>query len=190
MTRRDAVLAHLAEYPDLTAGELARAIGARGSLHYLLHDMTLRAELVATEGRRPGQGHPVSLWRLAPPGTVPPPPAPPSAASVERDRARSRSWKERQRASRRRARVVPTPDLPTGAACAGADPDLFFGPDGERQPERDIRERKAKAVCASCPIRVQCLDWAIATRAQYGIWGGVDIERETDVVRRRRQEAS
>jgi hypothetical protein len=31
MTRRAAVLAHLAEYPDLTAGELARAIGARGS---------------------------------------------------------------------------------------------------------------------------------------------------------------
>jgi WhiB family redox-sensing transcriptional regulator len=85
---------------------------------------------------------------------------------------------------------VPTPDFPPGAACKGADPDLFFSPDGERQSERDVRERKAKAVCASCPIRVQCLDWALATRAGYGIWGGVDIERETDVVRQRRREAS
>ena len=37
------------------------------------------------------------------------------------------------------------------AACRGRDVVLFFGPDGERQPEREIRERKAKAVCASLP---------------------------------------
>ena len=93
---------------------------------------------------------------------------------------------------RRQTAVLPRPNWgwQDSAACRGEDLMLFFGPDGERQPERDIRERKAKAVCANCPIRVQCLDWAIATRADYGIWGGVDFERETDVVRRRRREAS
>ena len=33
----------------------------------------------------------------------------------------------------------------------GEDLLLFFGPDGERQPEREIRERKAKEVCADLP---------------------------------------
>ena len=40
------------------------------------------------------------------------------------------------------------------AACRGREVVLFFGPDGERQPERDVRERKAKAVpdytCPKC----------------------------------------
>ena len=43
------------------------------------------------------------------------------------------------------------------AACRGKEVVLFFGPDGERQPEREIRERKAKAVCAACPVRAECL---------------------------------
>jgi WhiB family redox-sensing transcriptional regulator len=43
------------------------------------------------------------------------------------------------------------------AACHGEDVVLFFGPDGERQPERDIRERKAKSLCAACPVRPDCL---------------------------------
>ena len=42
------------------------------------------------------------------------------------------------------------------AACKGADVVLFFGPDGERQPERDIRERQAKVLCGSCPVQMEC----------------------------------
>jgi hypothetical protein len=51
---------------------------------------------------------------------------------------------------------------------------LFFGPDGERQPERDVRERKAKAICAQCPVRTECLDYALSRPEKYGTWGGLN----------------
>ena len=65
---------------------------------------------------------------------------------------------------RRQTAVLPRPNWgwQDAAACRGEDLMLFFGPDGERQPERDIRERKAKQVCASCPVRAACLAWALA----------------------------
>jgi WhiB family redox-sensing transcriptional regulator len=53
---------------------------------------------------------------------------------------------------------------------------LFFGPDGERPPDREIRERKAKAVCARCPLRAQCLEYALRHPAGHGIWGGLNSE--------------
>jgi WhiB family redox-sensing transcriptional regulator len=53
---------------------------------------------------------------------------------------------------------------------------LFFGPDGERPAEREIRERKAKAICALCPLRAECLEYALGHPARYGIWGGLNGE--------------
>ncbi|HLI41110.1 MAG TPA: WhiB family transcriptional regulator, partial [Streptosporangiaceae bacterium] len=51
---------------------------------------------------------------------------------------------------RRQPAVLPRPNWgwQDAAACRGEDLLLFFGPDGERQPEREIRERKAKEICA------------------------------------------
>jgi len=71
------------------------------------------------------------------------------------------------------------------AACRAEDLGLFFGPDGERQPEREIRERKAKAVCVSCPVRADCLDYALSRPEKYGAWGGLN-EDERAAERRRR----
>ncbi len=34
-------------------------------------------------------------------------------------------------------------------------------------------EQKAKAICSVCPVRVQCLDFAVEIREPYGIWGGL-----------------
>jgi WhiB family redox-sensing transcriptional regulator len=53
---------------------------------------------------------------------------------------------------------------------------LFFGPDGERPAEREIRERKAKAICAVCPIRAECLEYALRHPARHGVWGGLNAE--------------
>lgn len=37
----------------------------------------------------------------------------------------------------------------------------------------------AKAICAACPVTVQCLELALANRERYGVWGGLDTaERE------------
>ena len=74
---------------------------------------------------------------------------------------------------RRQVTLPPRPNWgwQDAAACRGTDVVLFFGPDGERQPEREIRERKAKAMCASCPVRSECLDYAISRPEKYGTWG-------------------
>ena len=71
------------------------------------------------------------------------------------------------------------------AACRGMDVRLFFGPDGEQRPERESREAEAKAVCASCPVQAQCLDYALGKSIKHGIWGGLN-EGERARERRRR----
>jgi WhiB family redox-sensing transcriptional regulator len=71
------------------------------------------------------------------------------------------------------------------AACAGTPMLLFFGPDGETRAEQVARESEAKAVCASCPVRADCLAYALGHPVRYGIWGGLN-ERERSVERRRR----
>lgn len=61
------------------------------------------------------------------------------------------------------------------ALCRGENPDLFFPPQHlEKKEEREMREAQAKAVCARCPVRQQCLAYAIATREPYGVWGGLN----------------
>ena len=74
--------------------------------------------------------------------------------------------------------------------CAQTDPDLFF-------PDRgDSRSRKlAKEICADCPVAQQCLDFALETDQEYGIWGGTTALdrrriREAESRKRRRRRAS
>lgn len=55
-------------------------------------------------------------------------------------------------------------------ACKSADPDIFF-PD-ERGSASAGHTMRAKAVCARCPVRRECLTYALATRQKYGVWGG------------------
>jgi len=64
------------------------------------------------------------------------------------------------------------------ANCLGVDPDLFF-------PERGASTREAKAVCRSCEVRAECLEYALAHGEKFGIWGGLS-ERERRRVRRQR----
>ena len=60
------------------------------------------------------------------------------------------------------------------AACRGADAALFFAPNEiELREQREERERSAKAICARCPVSVECLAYALRTREPYGIWGGL-----------------
>ena len=62
--------------------------------------------------------------------------------------------------------VVPEPtSWQAEAACHDADAELFFSlEEGDQQ--------QALAICASCPVRRECLEHAIAQGEQYGIWGG------------------
>ena len=57
------------------------------------------------------------------------------------------------------------------AACRYCDPDLFF-PVSAAGPAAN-QAATAKAVCGQCPVRSQCLDFALSSRQAYGIWGGL-----------------
>jgi hypothetical protein len=52
------------------------------------------------------------------------------------------------------------------ALCAQVDTELWF-------PGKGGDVRPAKRVCAACPVRVECLDYALTTQQRFGIWGGV-----------------
>ena len=63
----------------------------------------------------------------------------------------------------------------TGACRSGVAAEDFYPPmHTERKHERLARERRAKSVCASCPVRDECLEHAIDVDERYGIWGGLN----------------
>jgi WhiB family redox-sensing transcriptional regulator len=60
------------------------------------------------------------------------------------------------------------------AACRGPESMLFFPPSlPERREEREIREARAKQICAQCAVQRDCLDFALRVREPHGIWGGL-----------------
>lgn len=69
------------------------------------------------------------------------------------------------------------PDWYADALCAQVDGDLFF-------PEKGGSTRDAKMICRRCPVRDQCLDYALANEERFGIWGG-HSERERRAMNRR-----
>jgi len=56
------------------------------------------------------------------------------------------------------------------AACRGTGLEVFF-------PGRGESAGPARRVCAACPVRQACLDYAITNRIVHGVWGGL-TERE------------
>jgi WhiB family transcriptional regulator, redox-sensing transcriptional regulator len=77
-------------------------------------------------------------------------------------------------------------DWRSAAACLNADPDLFFPMMTGRGLEQT---EKAKAICARCPVRQQCLEFARAHDPIYGIWGGTTLD-ERQRIHRREQRAA
>jgi WhiB family redox-sensing transcriptional regulator len=70
------------------------------------------------------------------------------------------------------------------AACRSVDPALFF-PIGTTGPAvSHIQE--AKAVCVTCPAQAPCLEFAMVTNQESGIWGGAS-EEDRRVLRRRQR---
>ena len=63
------------------------------------------------------------------------------------------------------------------AACATADPELFFGSDRESLSGRIVRTARALACCRGCPVMAVCAAWAVAEGIRDGIWGGMSEER-------------
>lgn len=54
------------------------------------------------------------------------------------------------------------------ALCNQTDPEAFF-------PDREDGGKMAKKVCAGCPVKQDCFDYAVSNNEEFGIWGGVDF---------------
>lgn len=187
--RQAAILAHLEEHPGRTATELAREFRLRNSLYKQLTVLEQRALVVGRQVWNPAMGRHVTCWHAAPPGTVPPPRPAPDPVEVSRRRERETAAQRARRARRnppRRPAIGIAPPALTGAACKGADLNLFFGPDAEFVSARKQREAEAKAICARCPVRDACLAYAMDTAEAYGIWGGLNEDERRAMLRRRR----
>ncbi|MCF2131684.1 WhiB family transcriptional regulator [Strepomyces sp. STD 3.1] len=63
------------------------------------------------------------------------------------------------------------------AACRTADADRLF--------VEGTAQKKAKALCTGCPVRTECLAYALDNHIEHGIWGGM-TERERRALLRRR----
>ena len=86
--------------------------------------------------------------------------------------------------------VSPTLLLESGlwrneASCRNTDPDLFF-PVGTTGPALE-QIAAAKAVCCECEVRQRCLEFALTTNQDSGIWGGTSEEERRQIRRARRR---
>ncbi|MEZ0235656.1 MAG: WhiB family transcriptional regulator [Actinomycetota bacterium] len=74
------------------------------------------------------------------------------------------------------------------ARCIGEDPELFF-PIGTTGPAI-AQTARAIEVCEGCPVRAECLTWALDTCQDAGVWGGLGEEDRREIRRARRRAAA
>src|SRR5690348_6062526 len=63
--------------------------------------------------------------------------------------------------------------------CRGIDPAEFFPSDG-------LGVDRARRVCEDCPVRAECLEYALEYRIEHGVWGGASERERRRILRRRR----
>ena len=68
------------------------------------------------------------------------------------------------------------------ALCRDEDPELFF-PIGTTGPAI-VQIEQAKAVCQRCPVVQSCLDWALRSGQDSGVWGGLSEDERRALKRR------
>jgi WhiB family redox-sensing transcriptional regulator len=68
------------------------------------------------------------------------------------------------------------------ALCRDEDPELFF-PIGTTGPAT-VQIEQAKSVCRRCPVVQSCLDWALRSGQDSGVWGGLSEDERRALKRR------
>ena len=66
--------------------------------------------------------------------------------------------------------------------CREIPPAVFFPSDG-------VGVEAARRICANCPVKEPCLEYALATREKEGVWGGFTARERRRLVRQRRKSA-
>jgi WhiB family redox-sensing transcriptional regulator len=65
------------------------------------------------------------------------------------------------------------------ARCRGASPADFFPSDG-------LGVESAQLICRHCPVRAECLEYALVNHIEHGVWGGASERERRRILRRRR----
>ena len=63
--------------------------------------------------------------------------------------------------------------------CVDRPPSFFFPSDG-------VGVEVAKRVCATCPVKQECLEYALRNRIDHGVWGGTSERERRRILKRRR----
>lgn len=69
-------------------------------------------------------------------------------------------------------------DWQQDALCGQTDPEQFF-------PPRGGSTVKAQRICAACPVREQCLEWAMRVRPEYGMYAGLSTVQIRKLAKKR-----
>lgn len=72
--------------------------------------------------------------------------------------------------------IVPEDGWQDDGACLGKDPNLWFNEEEVVKEQRLWMEREAKRQCFACPVRMECLQYALLRREDFGTWGGYNSE--------------
>lgn len=67
--------------------------------------------------------------------------------------------------------------------CREISPSVFFPSDG-------VGVEVARAICADCPVKAPCLEYALENKIDHGVWGGASERERRRIARRRRLEAA
>lgn len=78
---------------------------------------------------------------------------------------------------------------PIVVPCQNTDPELWFGDsnqNGYTGNERGFNYMDARKLCGKCPVAQQCLEYALANREEFGMWGGKSPKERFDILRGKR----
>jgi WhiB family transcriptional regulator, redox-sensing transcriptional regulator len=67
--------------------------------------------------------------------------------------------------------------------CRYEPPATFFPSDG-------VGVEVAKRICAACPVREQCLEYALDNRIDHGVWGGTSERQRRRLLKKRKTTSS
>jgi WhiB family redox-sensing transcriptional regulator len=70
-----------------------------------------------------------------------------------------------------------------GARCRDLPPAVFFPSDG-------VGVEVARRYCAECPVRAECLEFALEQHIDHGVWGGASERERRRIARSRRAQSA
>jgi len=84
-------------------------------------------------------------------------------------------------------REEPSSDWEQLARCRSVDPELFFPIVETKRCRPSQQSQIAIAICGGCAVRAECLEKALTTHEEFGIWGGLTSDQRRALLGRKQQ---